>query len=165
MNELKCPKCGNVFTVDEADYASILNQVKNAEFQNEVNRRIAEISSHISNLDKGVKNYDQRLLTLKRILEQKLSQKYSRNVQVDILADLLEVKTPSWKNAIEGYLNTQKFYLFLDPIYFEDALKIYDEVKPDLIVLTGDNILGNHINDAPIGNRQNIYEAYRAEYS
>lgn len=43
MNELKCPKCGNVFTVDEADYASILNQVKNAEFQNEVNRRIAEI--------------------------------------------------------------------------------------------------------------------------
>lgn len=43
MNELKCPKCGNVFKVDEADYVSIVNQVKNAEFQDEVNRRLAEI--------------------------------------------------------------------------------------------------------------------------
>lgn len=43
MKELKCPKCGSVFTVDEADYASILNQVKNAEFNAEVNRRIGEL--------------------------------------------------------------------------------------------------------------------------
>ena len=33
---------------------------------------------------------------------------------------------------------------------------VYDEIKPDLIVLTGDNILGNHLNDAPVGNRQNV---------
>ena len=26
MKELKCPKCGNAFTVDEADYAFILQQ-------------------------------------------------------------------------------------------------------------------------------------------
>ena len=43
MRELKCPKCGNVFSVDEADYASIVNQVKSAEFEAEVNRRIAEL--------------------------------------------------------------------------------------------------------------------------
>ncbi len=43
MKELKCPKCGNAFVADEADYASIVNQVKNAEFQDEVNRRLAEI--------------------------------------------------------------------------------------------------------------------------
>lgn len=43
MKELKCPKCGSVFTVDEADYASIVNQVKNTEFQAEVNRRLAEL--------------------------------------------------------------------------------------------------------------------------
>ncbi len=39
---------------------------------------------------------------------------------------------------------------------FKMLNKIYDKVNPDLIVLTGDNILGNHINDAPIGNRQNV---------
>ena len=43
MRELKCPKCGNVFSVDEADYASIVNQVKNAEFNDEVNRRVEEL--------------------------------------------------------------------------------------------------------------------------
>ena len=43
MKELKCPKCGSVFQVDEADYASIVNQVKNAEFDEELHRRIAEM--------------------------------------------------------------------------------------------------------------------------
>ena len=32
--------------------------------------------------------------------------------------------------------------------------KTYDKVKPDLIVLTGDNILGNHIDDALIGKKK-----------
>lgn len=43
MKELKCPKCGSVFTVDEADYASIVSQVKNAEFNEELNRRLQEL--------------------------------------------------------------------------------------------------------------------------
>lgn len=43
MKELKCPKCGSVFTVDEADYASIVSQVKNAEFNEEVSRRLQEL--------------------------------------------------------------------------------------------------------------------------
>ncbi len=43
MRELKCPKCGNVFTVDEADYAAILSQVKTKEFDQEVNRRLDEL--------------------------------------------------------------------------------------------------------------------------
>lgn len=44
MKQLKCPKCGNVFQVDEADYASIVNQVKNAEFDAELNRRLSELN-------------------------------------------------------------------------------------------------------------------------
>lgn len=43
MKELRCPKCGNVFSVDEADYASIVSQVKNAEFNDELARRIEEL--------------------------------------------------------------------------------------------------------------------------
>lgn len=43
MRELKCPKCGNVFSVDEADYAAIVSQVKGAEFDAEVKRRLAEL--------------------------------------------------------------------------------------------------------------------------
>ena len=43
MKELKCPKCGNVFSVDEADYASIVSQVKNAEFEAELKMRLGEM--------------------------------------------------------------------------------------------------------------------------
>lgn len=43
MKELTCPKCGSIFTVDEADYASIVNQVKNAEFKEEVEHRLSEL--------------------------------------------------------------------------------------------------------------------------
>ena len=43
MKELICPNCHKAFTVDEADYASIVNQVKNTEFNEEVDRRIAEL--------------------------------------------------------------------------------------------------------------------------
>ena len=43
MKELKCPKCGSVFSVDEADYSFILQQVKTAEFNAEVDRRLSEL--------------------------------------------------------------------------------------------------------------------------
>ncbi len=45
MKELICPNCHKAFTVDEADYASIVNQVKNAEFEAELKRRIAELQN------------------------------------------------------------------------------------------------------------------------
>lgn len=44
MKELKCPKCGTAFSIDEADYASIVNQVKTQEFNEELQRRILEMN-------------------------------------------------------------------------------------------------------------------------
>ena len=46
MRELKCPHCGNVFTVDENDYAALLGQVKNAEFERELSRRVHELEQN-----------------------------------------------------------------------------------------------------------------------
>lgn len=46
MKELKCPHCGNVFTVDESDYAALLGQVKNAEFESELARRVHELEKN-----------------------------------------------------------------------------------------------------------------------
>ncbi len=42
MKEIKCPNCGTVIPVDDADFAAILNQVRTEEFDAEVNRRIEE---------------------------------------------------------------------------------------------------------------------------
>ena len=35
MNEIKCPKCGEFFRIDEAGYAAILKQVHDKEFEKE----------------------------------------------------------------------------------------------------------------------------------
>lgn len=43
MKELRCPNCNQVFEVDEASYASILSQVRNSEFSEELERRLAEL--------------------------------------------------------------------------------------------------------------------------
>lgn len=48
MKELKCPQCGTMFTIDEADYASILSQVKTKEFESELQRRIKEMDARIA---------------------------------------------------------------------------------------------------------------------
>jgi hypothetical protein len=40
MNEIKCPHCGTSFTIDEAGYASLLQQVRTAEFEREIHDRL-----------------------------------------------------------------------------------------------------------------------------
>lgn len=39
MQEIKCPKCGEVFQVDESGYASIIKQVRDKEFSKEIRER------------------------------------------------------------------------------------------------------------------------------
>ena len=44
MQEIKCPNCGSVFHVDESGYAQILQQVRDNEFQKELERRERELA-------------------------------------------------------------------------------------------------------------------------
>ena len=43
MKEIKCPNCGSVFQVDESGYAQILQQVRDREFEKELDRRKQEL--------------------------------------------------------------------------------------------------------------------------
>ena len=43
MQEIKCPKCGEVFVVDESGYANIVKQVRDKEFANELKKREEEL--------------------------------------------------------------------------------------------------------------------------
>lgn len=40
MNEIKCPNCGKTFTLDEVQFADILKQVRNGEFEKELHERV-----------------------------------------------------------------------------------------------------------------------------
>ncbi|WP_298629975.1 DUF2130 domain-containing protein [uncultured Porphyromonas sp.] len=69
MKELKCPKCGSTFAVDEADYASIVEQVRTDLFQSELEQRIKEQKKQWSAEQKATE------LESSRHYEQMLSQK------------------------------------------------------------------------------------------
>ncbi len=42
MSEIKCPKCGTTFKVDDSSYADILSQVRTHEFEDEVKKRVED---------------------------------------------------------------------------------------------------------------------------
>lgn len=52
MQEIKCPKCGEVFQVDESGYAAIVKQIRDREFQKEVYEREAQFKARLETLEK-----------------------------------------------------------------------------------------------------------------
>ena len=48
MAELKCPHCGQAFTVDDAELSSIIAQIRDREFDMDVKSRVRELEEHLS---------------------------------------------------------------------------------------------------------------------
>ena len=69
MPEIKCPHCHTAFTVDEAGYADIANQVRTLEFQQELNERLAQSRRQFDTEIKLAEN------TLETVYQQKLAAK------------------------------------------------------------------------------------------
>ncbi|QNO15931.1 AAA family ATPase [Alkalicella caledoniensis] len=92
---------------------------------------IEELEGKISNINKGIKPYPYEVTSLKRIIEEQLFKLHKKAVPVYILADLLEIPEPRWRNAIEGYLDKQKFYLLVNEEYYRDSLRIYSQEKEE----------------------------------
>jgi len=100
MKELKCPKCGNVFTVDEDDYASIVNQVRNAEYLAEVERGI---KAEMSKMQLALGQKDAEIIAVKSKLnsevvrlngELKMAQQQSQNAcEIAVLKAKQELQT------------------------------------------------------------------------
>lgn len=45
MQEIKCPKCGEIFQVDESGYAAIVKQVRDKEFEKEIISRESQFQN------------------------------------------------------------------------------------------------------------------------
>ena len=87
----------------------------------------------LANLRKNVKDYPRGLIELQKRLSTELEQQIGHSVEVYILADVLEIREEAWRGAVEGYLNMQKFYLLVEPVYYQSALKLYDQIKRDFM--------------------------------
>lgn len=47
MAELKCPHCGQAFTVDDTEVSSIIQQIRDKEFQKDLKARVSELEEHM----------------------------------------------------------------------------------------------------------------------
>ena len=85
----------------------------------------------LSNLRKNIKDYPKSLLQFKKQLSAELLNLTSKHVNIDILADVLEIREneEEWRNVVEGYLNQRKFYLLVEPQYYKQAITAYDNIK------------------------------------
>jgi hypothetical protein len=98
----------------------------------ELSNKIEEKEKQINDLTQGIKPFKPYVTKLRDLIEQELRARKKEIVHVDVLADCLEIKDQSWRNAIEGYLNNQKFYLLVPEQYYTEALHIYEDAKTDL---------------------------------
>ena len=96
--------------------------------QSQTTRR--ETEETLALLQKNVKDYPSGLLHLKQQLTDGLQDRHP-GATVEILADVLEIADgeEAWRGAVEGFLNTQKFYLLVEPEVYDDALTLYDGIK------------------------------------
>lgn len=113
------------------EYAAGLSRIFH-ELEQEKNRqeqRIKVLEEELAGLRRGIKPYPEKLLELRQTITRELRDLHGRETQVNIFADLLEIRDHRWQNAVEAYLHTQKFYLLVEPEFFLDALRVYDREK------------------------------------
>ena len=93
--------------------------------QKETVQKVREkLNTEISNLEKNRLNYNDSVLKVRAAIE-KTFREERIDSPVTILCKALEITDETWRDAIEGYLNTQKFALLVPPQHFKSAVRIY----------------------------------------
>lgn len=103
MNELKCPKCGTIFKISENDYNSILEQVRNDEFEKELKRREDEFQKEKEN---SIKLAEAKLKEeLSKQLNEKESQIGEKELKILELTKQMELVDSNKKFEIQKAVN------------------------------------------------------------
>lgn len=118
----------------QSNIGQLLNEFRNKEYAlrskyNENNDQINALNDELDILSSGEKPYNHILLSFKESLKEYLDRKHNIDSHVAILADELDLKDESYRNAIEAYLGVQRFYIIVDENYVDDAIKYYRDNK------------------------------------
>ena len=100
-SQIKCPDCGKTFSVDEKDYANILDQVRTSEFHNELEKRLEDIQA------KNATDVELALSKAKQESEAKLAKKEQEiaKLQGEIDAKETEIELAKKEEAV-GFTDT-----------------------------------------------------------
>ena len=92
MNEIKCPKCGTMFQINETDYETIVRQIRNKEFEKEISDRENQYKIDKENAIKLAQANAEKILT------EKLNKK---EIEITELKNNLKIAEEQTKNNLE----------------------------------------------------------------
>ena len=113
-----------------------------AEEFDDIRKQTERLDIEMSDIDENIRGCEEKLRRLEQrkldfppnaeALRSEIEKEYKKrgiDSRVSILAELLEITDEKWRNAVEGYLNTQKFYIVIEPEYYDIALSVYDRAR------------------------------------
>ncbi len=138
MNEIKCPKCGTVFQISETDYESIAKQIRNQEFEKELEVRKKQFEQEKKNalqeaqvsFDKDLNQRELEILELKN--ELKVKEERTQNQLEKEFRDTLskrELEISDLKNQLQ-LQETEKKLEIQNAIHEKE--KMIDDLKNQL---------------------------------
>ena len=99
----------------------------NVEIQGQEEKK-RELDHRIRELEAKRLTYPPSVLKLQTAVREQFV-RLNRKGETRILCELLEISDVRWQNAVEGFLNTQRFYLLAEPEDFDVALSVYDKLR------------------------------------
>ena len=115
MNEIKCPKCGTVFQINESDYDSIVKQIRNKEFIHEIELREKQYKMEKESAIKIAEN------NIEKVLNDKLNKK---DLEISELKNELKNKVIEITNKLEKEFNDKLNKKTVEINDLENKLKI-----------------------------------------
>lgn len=128
MAELKCPHCGQAFTVDDTELSSIVQQIRDKEFEKDIEKRISELKEHMMMTHRlemeakeneiklmSQKEYDKEIQKLKSQIEKATDRAVQLQAQLDSSEDKKTIavmeavkKVEDEKRELESQLTHEK---------------------------------------------------------
>ena len=87
----------------------------------EANGSLRETLAELADLDRGILHYPDAPRELRSALEK-------AGIEAYFLAETAEITNSAWVDAVEGWLNTRRFAVLVNPADFQKALEVYDKL-------------------------------------
>jgi uncharacterized protein YPO0396 len=104
----------------------------------EIRRKLKELEQEEQTLQQELASlrnkkhiYDRKVTELRDLIREKFRAVKGIDVEPRVLCELLEVPDEKWQDAVEGWLNTRRFDLIVEPEHFDYALSVYEKHKKE----------------------------------
>ncbi len=97
----------------------------------EAKQKLSGYQSKYDALRRGLPQYDYNTSILIKLIHESFIEEEGYDIEVHPFCELIDIAPgeEGWRNAVEGYLNTRRFDLFVKEEHYDKALGIYERNK------------------------------------